>query len=113
MSGKSRRYGRPAEKTGPSLPLPPRELNLAQQDWVSSGAGLDPTPSRTPGSHGVGSNIETAHVQARAAPEVSSRPSSWVRGPQGLEIGDRRLERLGLGEPCDSQRQFVQLLLLY
>src|SRR5436305_7662124 len=92
MSGKSRRYGRPAEKTGPSLPLPPRELNLAQQDWVSSGAGHGPTPSRTPGSHGVGSNIETTDVQARAATEVSSGPPSCLRGPQGLEIGDWRLE---------------------
>src|ERR671936_2665643 len=76
MSGKGRRYGRPAEKDGPSLPLPPRELNLAQQDWVSSGAGHGPTPSRTPGSHGAGSNIETAHEQARAARRVATGSSA-------------------------------------
>ena len=68
------------KKYGPSLPLPPRELNLAQQVWVSSGMGLNPIPSRTPGSHGVGSNIGTTGAQARAAANASSldMPASGV-----------------------------------
>ena len=44
----------------------------SEQAWVSSGTGLDPIPSRTPDSHDVGSNIETAGVQARAAKKSSS-----------------------------------------